>query len=195
MRDALSLLDQVIAFGGAKLTAADTRMMLGTLDRTQVFGIVEALVARDAKRVLASVEVLDKCAPDYREVLADLAAVLQKLARCKPCRTCSSTRPRTSDVRAPRRRAESRGRAAVLPDRDRRPARPGACTRRARRFRDDSAAHAGVQHGRRCAGCNLRAERRRRKLLQRLQLRRPRLPNRRRPRRAQRTIGRRWSRR
>jgi DNA polymerase III subunit gamma/tau len=80
MRDALSLLDQVIAFGGAKLTAADTRMMLGTLDRTQVFGLVEALVARDAKKVLACVEDLDERAPDYREVLADLAAVLQKLA-------------------------------------------------------------------------------------------------------------------
>ena len=80
MRDALSLLDQVIAFGGAQLTAADTRMMLGTLDRTQVFDIVEALVARDAKKVLACVEALDERAPDYREVLADLAAVLQKLA-------------------------------------------------------------------------------------------------------------------
>ena len=80
MRDALSLLDQVIAFGGTKLTAADTRMMLGTLDRTQVFGIVEALLARDAKKVLECVEVLDERAPDYREVLADLAAVLQKLA-------------------------------------------------------------------------------------------------------------------
>jgi DNA polymerase III subunit gamma/tau len=80
MRDALSLLDQVIAFGGTKLTAADTRMMLGTLDRTQVFEIVEALVARDARKVLACVEVLDERAPDYREVLADLAALLQKLA-------------------------------------------------------------------------------------------------------------------
>jgi DNA polymerase-3 subunit gamma/tau len=80
MRDALSLLDQVIAFGGTKLTAADTRTMLGTLDRTQVFDIVAALVARDAKKVLACVEVLDQRAPDYREVLADLAAVLQKLA-------------------------------------------------------------------------------------------------------------------
>ncbi len=80
MRDALSLLDQVIAFGGAQLTAADTRMMLGTLDRAQVFGIVEALVERDAKKVLACVEQLDERAPDYREVLADLAAVLQKLA-------------------------------------------------------------------------------------------------------------------
>jgi DNA polymerase-3 subunit gamma/tau len=80
MRDALSLLDQVIAFGGTQLTAADTRMMLGTLDRAQVFDIVEALVARDAKKVLACVEQLDERAPDYREVLADLAAVLQKLA-------------------------------------------------------------------------------------------------------------------
>jgi DNA polymerase III subunit gamma/tau len=80
MRDALSLLDQVIAFGGTKLTASDTRLMLGTLDRAQVFGIVEALVARDAAKVLACVEELDERAPDYREVLADLAAVLQKLA-------------------------------------------------------------------------------------------------------------------
>src|SRR5690606_20495062 len=45
MRDALSLLDQVIAFGGAKLTAEDTRTMLGTLDRAQVFAIVQALGA------------------------------------------------------------------------------------------------------------------------------------------------------
>ena len=80
MRDALSLLDQVIAFGGTKLTAADTRMMLGTLDRSQVFEIVDALIARDAKKVLACVEALDERAPDYREVLADLAALLQKLA-------------------------------------------------------------------------------------------------------------------
>jgi DNA polymerase III subunit gamma/tau len=80
MRDALSLLDQVIAFGGAKVTAEDTRTMLGTLDRSQVFGIVDALQARDARRILACVEQLDERAPDYREVLADLAALLQKLA-------------------------------------------------------------------------------------------------------------------
>ena len=80
MRDALSLLDQAIAFGGAKLTAADTRTMLGTLDRSQVFAIVEALISRDAARVLGSVNELDERAPDYREVLAELAALLQKLA-------------------------------------------------------------------------------------------------------------------
>jgi len=80
MRDALSLLDQVIAFGGGKLTAEDTRTMLGSLDRTQVFAIVEALTARDARKVLDHVNELDEHAPDYREVLAELAALLQKLA-------------------------------------------------------------------------------------------------------------------
>jgi DNA polymerase-3 subunit gamma/tau len=80
MRDALSLLDQVIAFGGGKLTAEDTRTMLGTLDRSQVFAIVDALIARDAKAILACVDSLDERAPDYREVLAELAALLQKLA-------------------------------------------------------------------------------------------------------------------
>ncbi|HTU63620.1 MAG TPA: DNA polymerase III subunit gamma/tau, partial [Polyangiales bacterium] len=80
MRDALSLLDQVIAFGGGNLTAEDTRTMLGTLDRAQVFGIVEALIARDARKVLDRVNELDEHAPDYREVLAELAALMQKLA-------------------------------------------------------------------------------------------------------------------
>jgi DNA polymerase III subunit gamma/tau len=80
MRDALSLLDQVIAFGGAKLTAADTRTMLGTLDRSEVFGIIEAVAARDARQVLERVGHLDERAPDYREALAELAAVLQKIA-------------------------------------------------------------------------------------------------------------------
>jgi DNA polymerase-3 subunit gamma/tau len=80
MRDALSLLDQVIAFGGGKLTTEDTRTMLGTLDRAQVFGIVEALIARDARKVLDQVNELDEHAPDYREVLAELAALLQRLA-------------------------------------------------------------------------------------------------------------------
>ncbi len=80
MRDALSLLDQVIAFGGNRLTAEDTRTMLGTLDRTEVYSIVEAISSRNARAVLDRVDQLDERAPDYREVLAELAAVLQKVA-------------------------------------------------------------------------------------------------------------------
>jgi DNA polymerase-3 subunit gamma/tau len=80
MRDALSLLDQVIAFGGSKLTAEDTRTMLGTLDRSEVFEIIEHLGTRDARKVIECARKLDERSPEYREVLGELAAVLQKLA-------------------------------------------------------------------------------------------------------------------
>jgi DNA polymerase III subunit gamma/tau len=80
MRDALSLLDQVIAFGGSKLTAEDTRTMLGTLDRSEVFQVLEAVAARDARQVIECVNKLDERAPEYRDVLAELASVLQKVA-------------------------------------------------------------------------------------------------------------------
>jgi DNA polymerase-3 subunit gamma/tau len=80
MRDALSLLDQVIAFGGAKLTAEDTRTMLGTLDRSEVFEILEHLGTRDARKVIECARKLDERSPEYREVLSELASVLQKLA-------------------------------------------------------------------------------------------------------------------
>jgi DNA polymerase-3 subunit gamma/tau len=80
MRDALSLLDQVIAFGGNRVSTADTRTMLGTIEQTHVVELLEAIAARDAKRVLACVADLDERAPDYQGVLAELAALLQRVA-------------------------------------------------------------------------------------------------------------------
>jgi DNA polymerase III subunit gamma/tau len=80
MRDALSLLDQAIAFGGDRLSAADTRTMLGSIDRRQVFALAAALANRDARELLRQVAELDERAPDYRDVLADLASLLQRIA-------------------------------------------------------------------------------------------------------------------
>src|SRR5215831_17428949 len=80
MRDALSLLDQVIAFGGSNVTAQDTRAMLGTIEQTHVVELLDALAARDAKRLLACVADLDERVPDYQSVLAEMAAFLQRAA-------------------------------------------------------------------------------------------------------------------
>lgn len=80
MRDALSLLDQAIAFSGDKLTTADTRTMLGSIDRRQVSALAAALANRDAKHALRLVTELDEYAPDYREVLSELATLLQRIA-------------------------------------------------------------------------------------------------------------------
>jgi DNA polymerase-3 subunit gamma/tau len=80
MRDGLSLLDQLIAFGGGALSEANTRAMLGTIDRGHVSRIVEALAREDGPGLLAQVAELDRDAPDYDRALADLSAFLQRIA-------------------------------------------------------------------------------------------------------------------
>src|SRR5450755_702747 len=80
MRDALSLLDQLIAFGGGALNEVDARTMLGTIDRGHVGRLIEALARADGSGVLAEVKELDRDAPDYDRALVELAAFLQRVA-------------------------------------------------------------------------------------------------------------------
>jgi DNA polymerase-3 subunit gamma/tau len=81
MRDALSLLDQAIAFcGGRKLTQAQAEEMLGVVGRRVLFEILEAVAANKADALLACVQKLDSQAPDYAALLSDLAAILQRIA-------------------------------------------------------------------------------------------------------------------
>jgi len=80
MRDALSLLDQLIAFGGGTLSEANTRAMLGTIDRGHVSRLVDALARADGSALLAEVRELDRNVPDYDRALVELAAFLQRIA-------------------------------------------------------------------------------------------------------------------
>jgi DNA polymerase-3 subunit gamma/tau len=80
MRDALSLLDQLIAFGGGAISESNARAMLGTIDRSHVSRIVDALARSDGKAVLAQIRELDRDAPDYDRALIELAAFLQRIA-------------------------------------------------------------------------------------------------------------------
>jgi DNA polymerase-3 subunit gamma/tau len=80
MRDALSLLDQLIAFGGGALNETNARAMLGTIDRGHVTRLVEALSRADGPALLAEVGELDRNAPDYDRALVELAAFLQRVA-------------------------------------------------------------------------------------------------------------------
>jgi DNA polymerase-3 subunit gamma/tau len=80
MRDALSLLDQLIAFGGGTLNEVNTRAMLGTIDRGHVGRLIDALARADGSALLAEVKELDRDAPDYDRALVELAAFLQRIA-------------------------------------------------------------------------------------------------------------------
>src|SRR5271156_5240909 len=80
MRDALSLLDQLIAFGGGTVNEINARSMLGTIDRGHVARLVDAVARGDGAALLAEVQELDRDAPDYDRALVELAAMLQRVA-------------------------------------------------------------------------------------------------------------------
>ncbi|MGB7934873.1 MAG: DNA polymerase III subunit gamma/tau [Gammaproteobacteria bacterium] len=80
MRDALSLLDQAIAYGQGALREAEVCAMLGTIDRNVVYRLLEALAANDAAGLLGEIGQADEFAPDYATLLADMLSVLQRIA-------------------------------------------------------------------------------------------------------------------
>ena len=80
MRDALSLLDQAIAFGDGKVIDKDVREMLGTIDRNQVYELLTAIAANDGEACMEIIEDLSQFAPDYEDVLGELLAVLHRVA-------------------------------------------------------------------------------------------------------------------
>jgi DNA polymerase-3 subunit gamma/tau len=80
MRDALSLLDQVLAFGGGRAVEAEVRTLLGTLDRKHVQGILGALVDHDGAELMRQAAHLDERAPDYHQALGELSAAIQRMA-------------------------------------------------------------------------------------------------------------------
>ena len=80
LRDALSLLDQLIAFGGGRAGEAEARAMLGTVSRDHVVRIAERLVAVDAAELLRAAQALEQWAPDYGQLLDELASLLVRVA-------------------------------------------------------------------------------------------------------------------
>jgi DNA polymerase-3 subunit gamma/tau len=80
MRDALSLTDQAIAFGGGGLQEAAVRQMLGSVDRSHVFRLLEALAAGDGRAVIAVSEELRLHGLSAAGALEEMAAVLQRMA-------------------------------------------------------------------------------------------------------------------
>lgn len=73
MRDALSLLDQVIAACGTSPSDPDVAEALGAIDRTVIHAIAVALIKRDASALLTQVEELWNRGVDLRRLAEDLS--------------------------------------------------------------------------------------------------------------------------
>jgi DNA polymerase III subunit gamma/tau len=80
LRDALSLLDQSIAFGNGKVLAEDVKNMLGTIDTQILYQILQALASQDAAALIAHVAQLAEQGADFNRALADLLSLLHQIA-------------------------------------------------------------------------------------------------------------------
>jgi DNA polymerase-3 subunit gamma/tau len=80
MRDALSLTDQAIAFGGGQLLEAGVRQMLGAVERSHVFELIDALSRADGKRVLEICDGLRREGYSADSTLEEMSLVLGRMA-------------------------------------------------------------------------------------------------------------------
>jgi DNA polymerase-3 subunit gamma/tau len=90
MRDAMSLLDQVIAFSGTKLTADDVTRVLGVADRKILHDLATALVTGDAAACVAFVDRVSEQGFDLSHVAKDVLRHLRNLVVAKVCSTQNS---------------------------------------------------------------------------------------------------------
>lgn len=80
MRDALSLTDQAIAFGQGQLQEASVRQMLGSVDRSYIFQIMDALARRQGRQVVEVVDALRTHGLSAAATLEEMCATLQRMA-------------------------------------------------------------------------------------------------------------------
>ncbi len=83
VRDALSLLDQAIAFGGGRVEADDLKAMLGLADRARVVDLFELVMKGDAAGALGELAAQYEVGADPAVVLTDLAAFTHQVTRLK----------------------------------------------------------------------------------------------------------------
>ncbi|WP_019592426.1 DNA polymerase III subunit gamma/tau [Thioalkalivibrio sp. ALRh] len=80
MRDALSLTDQAIAYGGDRLTESDACDMLGLLPRTRLTGLLDAAFSGDGPGLMQGLQELTGLGPDWSRLLDELAALVHRVA-------------------------------------------------------------------------------------------------------------------
>jgi DNA polymerase-3 subunit gamma/tau len=95
MRDALSLLDQAIAFSGGEVRQQQVEAMLGSVSRDYVFGLIEALASGDGSMLLQRIADLAERAPDFGGVLDELLRILHNIALMQIIGTTGEESPET----------------------------------------------------------------------------------------------------
>lgn len=80
MRDALSLLDQAIAYGSQSVQENEVRAMLGAIDQSYLIELLQALIQNDGEALMSQARSLSERSISFEGALMDLANLLQQIA-------------------------------------------------------------------------------------------------------------------
>jgi DNA polymerase III subunit gamma/tau len=77
MRDALSILDQGIAYCGGTIEEATIKKMLGAIDQSYLFNLIQAVIDQDGQKVIEIAKYMDERNLSFEAALNDLANLIQ----------------------------------------------------------------------------------------------------------------------
>lgn len=80
MRDALSLLDQAIAYGQGNVNTKDVNAMLGSMAQDDLLPLLKALAEQDGQQLFSIVNQLAEHAPDYGQLLEEMISLFHRIA-------------------------------------------------------------------------------------------------------------------
>jgi DNA polymerase III subunit gamma/tau len=107
VRDALSILDRAMAFGGSEVEVGGVRGILGLADRTRIFDLMETVLKGDAGAALAELAALNRDGAEPGQIIADLADAVHAVTLVKAAGAASADpaaseaeRARTADLAA-----------------------------------------------------------------------------------------------
>lgn len=80
MRDALSLTDQAIAYGGQTVNEAEVRAMLGAIDQSYLYQLLDALLENDGASLIEQAKAMEERSLSFEAALNDLAQLLHQVA-------------------------------------------------------------------------------------------------------------------
>ena len=80
MRDALSLLDQAIAYGNQSVRENEVRTMLGAIDQSYLYELLHALVKNDGHSLMNQAKAMSERSIDFDAALNDISNLLHEIA-------------------------------------------------------------------------------------------------------------------
>lgn len=80
MRDALSLTDQAIAYGGQTVNESEVRTMLGAIDQSYLYQLIDALLANDGAAIIDQAKSMEQRSLSFETALNDFAQLLHQIA-------------------------------------------------------------------------------------------------------------------